>query len=367
MKQIALKNNFGKGMLMVFISMLFASCQSETAENDTVNFDRKAMLENWADELIMPAYQDFEFRIDTLHKSIDALAQSDSKTQLEQTQQLFEEAYLSFQYAKIYEVGPAANLAFRSTVNTFPADTQKVLANIQTGSYNFGGASMIDAQGFPAMEYLLFAKEIQVLNDSSTQSFLQQAADHIHHQVRQILEAWQNGYRSDFVAATGTDIGSSLGQVVNAINKDYEVVKNAKIGFPAGKRSMGQPYPYTAEAPYSNLSLDLAIANVEAVHQLYLGTGFNSGLDGPSLQEYLVEMQTDNGSREPLDEDIHQTLLQVIRDLEEINGPLTSAVFDDKDAVTDAYNSLVDGVILLKSEMPSVLGVLITYQDNDGD
>lgn len=354
--------------MLVFITGLLAwSCTEDDPTDQDVDFDRKAMLTHWADNIILPAYQDFESKVDAFHKSVDQLAKSDAAADLKVSQELFEEVYLSFQSAKIYQVGPAANLALRSTINTFPADTQKVLSNIARSDFDFGSASKIDAQGLPALEFMLFGKRQQVLADSLSQRFLQAAADHMHHQVRQVLEAWNSGYREEFINATGTDIGSSLGQMVNALNKDFEVAKNAKIGFPAGKRSMGQPYPYTAEAPYSGLSLKLVIRNIEAIKALYEGEGLKNQATGVSLKDYVYQMQRSNPGETPLDEDISVTLQEAITALENIPQPFTEAVYSNKPAVNAAYDKLVDGVILLKSEMPSTLGVLITYQDNDGD
>ncbi len=355
-----------QGILALLAGILFSSCKETSDPHQSVNFDRKAMLINWADNLIMPAYLDFEAKIDSFHKSVDALSIEESQASLQLSRALFEDLQLSFQAAKIFEVGPAAQIGFRSAVNIFPADTSKILANISQGDLDFETATNIDAKGLPAIDYLLYARADELLVNDDMQAYLQKCADHIHHQIRQILTAWNGGYREDFIAATGTDIGSSLGQMVNAMNKDFELIKNAKIGFPAGKRTMGTPYPYTAEAPYSDHSLAMAIANVEAIHRLYLGTSFDQSEINLSLRDYLAEMQVVQGE-DALDEDIHQTLLATLAALGNIPAPFSDAVVNHPQEVDAAYQKMIDAVILLKSEMPSVLGVLITYQDNDGD
>jgi len=42
-------------------------------------------------------------------------------------------------------------------------------------------------------------------------------------------------------------------------------------------------------------------------------------------------------------------------------------VDNDGDAVDEAYLAIQQNVRYLKVDMPSAMGVLITYQDNDGD
>ena len=50
-----------------------------------------------------------------------------------------------------------------------------------------------------------------------------------------------------------------------------------------------------------------------------------------------------------------------------INDPLSNEILTNKDDVTTCYSKLQELVPLMKVDMTSALGVLITYQDNDGD
>ena len=53
--------------------------------------------------------------------------------------------------------------------------------------------------------------------------------------------------------------------------------------------------------------------------------------------------------------------------MEQIPAPLSIAVDQYKTEVDAAYLEIQKNVIMLKTDMPSAMGVLITYQDNDGD
>ena len=46
---------------------------------------------------------------------------------------------------------------------------------------------------------------------------------------------------------------------------------------------------------------------------------------------------------------------------------LADAIIDENDKANTIYASLVDLIIMTKSDMPSAMSIAITYQDNDGD
>lgn len=345
--------------------ILFVSCDKEDDGGSKVDFDRKAMLTHWADNIIIPAVENQHTKFTELENAVQTFSGSPSEANLQLLKDEFKQAYLAFQRAKIFEFGPAADVSFRASANTFPVDTAQVKSNISSGSYNLSAASNIDAKGFPALDYLLYAKEDELLQNSGYRTYVQEIAENLQDLAESIENDWDN-YRSEFINASGTDIGSSLGMMVNSINKDYELIKNAKIGFPAGKKTLGQPYPHTAEAFFSGLSLELAIANIEAIHNLYLGKNFGGSGFGPSLDEYLQEVQVETAGQ-PLNEAIDDQFREATQALENVPEPFSEAVVQHQQAVDDAYLAIQKNVVLLKTDMPSALGVLITYQDNDGD
>lgn len=345
--------------------ILLVSCGKEDDGPSAVNFDRKAMLTHWADNIILPAVQNQTLQFTELATAAQSFSANPTEAELQLLKTEFRKSYLAFERAKIFEFGPAADVSFRASANTFPVDTAQVKSNISSGSYNLSAASNIDARGFPALDYLLYKKGDELVQNSSYRTYLIVVVENLQDLAEGIETAWDS-YRQEFINASGTDIGSSLGMMVNAINKDYELVKNAKIGFPAGKKTLGQPYPHTAEAYFSGISLELAIANVEAIHNLYLGRSFDGNSFGPSLDAYLREVQVETADQ-PLDEAIDDQFRESLDALMAVPAPFSEAVVHHQTEVDKAYLAIQKNVVLLKTDMPSALGVLITYQDNDGD
>ena len=65
--------------------------------------------------------------------------------------------------------------------------------------------------------------------------------------------------------------------------------------------------------------------------------------------------------------EINNQINDILTNLLAINDPLSNEIMTNKDDVTTCYSKLQELVPLMKVDMTSALGVLITYQDNDGD
>ena len=50
-----------------------------------------------------------------------------------------------------------------------------------------------------------------------------------------------------------------------------------------------------------------------------------------------------------------------------LTDPLSQGVQGNTAPIEAAYNEIQKLVVLLKTDMPSAMGILITYVDNDGD
>ena len=58
---------------------------------------------------------------------------------------------------------------------------------------------------------------------------------------------------------------------------------------------------------------------------------------------------------------------EAIAALKALTDPLSEQIEGNNDPVLTAFTELQDVIVLLKADVTSVLGVTITYQDNDGD
>ncbi|MFB6258369.1 MAG: imelysin family protein [Flavobacteriales bacterium] len=373
--------SFAFPLLLLFIALASGCEKDKDLDKDQTSsdgaFDRKAMLENYGENLIIPGYKNLKASVGDLESAASDFTSDPKSSKLQTLQDRLVEAYKDWQTVSVYEFGPAKDVALRSFSNTFPTDTGKIEDNIATGSYDLSDFGTEAEKGFPALDYLLFNPyrgDSAVVNAFSSDANASQRQDYLMDVIADlkgnaqgVLQKWKpsgGDHLSTFVNATGTDVGSSLGLLVNELNYDLEIIKNAEIGIPLGKKSMGNPKPKKCQAYYGVRSKELAITHLKSLRDCYLGKGASGDLRG--LDDNLEHIDAEISSG-PLHKAIRDQFSKTLDQLKKIPAPLSEAVVNSSSSVEDAYTELKKLVALLKSDMPSELGVQITYQDNDGD
>jgi uncharacterized protein len=365
-------------MAAAFAAFSLCGCFEPANDDKAVNFDRAAMLANIADRLILPGYARLEESTDALDAAVTKLADAPDSGSAEDARAALRRAWTAWQGCSAYEVGPASQTLLRQRLNTFPTKTSKVEANIASNTWNLETVSNYEAKGFPALDYLLHGRGgsldtlLASLGDSATGKarggYMKAVAGEIADQAAKVRKAWDTGegkYREEFVTKLGTDIGSSLGELVNQFNYDYEILKNPKVGIPLGKKTLGVPLPEKVEAYYGGYSMVLAKAQLHALENLFLGRD-SLGADGPGFDDYLIALGTRYQQGE-LAQTIKDRFIAVRAALEAIPDPLSGSIASETAKVDKAYEELQRMVVLTKTDMPSAFSVTITYQDADGD
>ena len=369
-------------VVLMLAGMMVTSCgEDDNGPNAGDNFDQKGLLEHVGSSLIVPAYQELEQKSGILRDKISSFIASPESSTLEEAKTALFEARIAWQYCSPYQFGPAEESGLASNLNIFPADRSKIERNIENGSYNLGTLANNDAKGFAALEYLLYGKDVtsgEVIQGFADQpqraTYLQNVAELIIATAAEVYAAWSpdgGNYLGEFTSdgALGADAGSSLGKLVNALNLSFERnTRDAKIGIPAGIRSLGITIPEATEAYYAGYSLELALANVDAYKKLFLGQT-REGVKGLGFDDYLKARKaaTTSGSELPLDEAINAQFDAVLGFIDQIENPLDEQIRTDNSRVQQVFAQMQQLAVLLKTDMASALGVVISYQDNDGD
>jgi predicted lipoprotein len=364
--------------LLAATLFLVASCRPDEEELPAAEFDRSAMLQNYGDNVILPNYERLSQSLDTLSNLKDVFIASPTQLNLDNLRQGLKNSWINWMYCSSFEIGPASTVLLRQTINTFPADTTQINLNISLGTYTFGSAANIDAAGFPTLDFLLFgtgANDTEILNAFTIDSdftnrkiYLNDVVEYIESNLDGVYNSWISSggnYISTFKNATGTDVGSSTGMLVNDLNFDYENLKNFRIGIPLGKQTLDIPLPEKVEVLYGKYASELSRHSIRNIENIYLGRS-RSGNDGQGLDDYLAFINANyNGGS--LHDALKSRLADVRMALDAIPNDLGDAVVNNSTPVNDAYLKIVQALVLLKTDMPSSLGILITYQDNDGD
>jgi predicted lipoprotein len=352
------------------------ACQKDNGDSNQTQFDRASMLANYADKLIIPAYKDVQTALEQMISTFDAFSNTPSLAQLEEAQTAWTNAYRAWMYANAYNVGPAAeqglNKSLQEEIATFPASADKIDAALSAGQFNFSDFNR-DARGFLTLEYLLFGglelDNQQVLdlflNRPFRHNYLAGCAANIQSRLGQVLSAWENGYREEFLSRSGTDVGSSTSQLYNEFVKSFEANKNFKIELPLGKRpGQTQAEPQLVEAYYSGQSLEFLRNHLQAIEAIYFGRS-KDGADGPGFRDYLERV---TGGPELVSSTLAQWE-QVQLALENIpdTEPLSELIRNEHPSVEALRIELQKHTRFFKSDMSSLLGIAITFSSGDGD
>ncbi|MEE2919012.1 MAG: imelysin family protein, partial [Bacteroidota bacterium] len=296
-------------------------------------FDRAAFLENAADNIIVPTYATFAQSTQMLESMLQGLNQGDvTGSDIVALRQGLFDANLAWQRAQIFDFGPASNRALLATTNTFPTDTSEIELATQSDTWQGGLSSTLNSSGLPALDWLLFSKD-----ESSTAAVWNNpASGHLRHAQRlsqymaeeavAVLSAWNDSYRGNFVASTGTEAGSSIGELLNAFNRVYEGnIRKQKLGLPNGAMTWsGNPQPSLVEAPFAgDWSIDLLSEGLNACAHLYFGDQANGASSGLGLDDYLTSLG-DVSYGQGLHEDIVGQLVSAQAAVATMDDPLAS-------------------------------------------
>lgn len=354
---------------LIAIFLVLSCSDDDTVGPDTTdNFDRSAMLVFWADSIIIPAYEAYDITLDALVSAKDDFLADKTEPHLIQLRNAWLNAYMAWQHVSMFDIGKAEEIGYRNYVNIYPADTTEIKQLATTGNYNLMLPSTFDAQGFPALDYLLFGlPESALLEQDEYNSYLSDLADRLQALNAEVLDDWKNSFRDSFVQNDGASATASTDKMVNDFLFYYEKFFRAgKIGIPAGVFS-GTPSSIRVEAPYSGeYSKALFLEAFEAIQKLFNGTSYDQSTEGPSLKQYLDHVSEVNQTNFVADDineqwQVASTVSAVLMD------NFRNQVEIDNSKMLNTYDELQKAVVLLKVDMMQALNIQVDFVDADGD
>ncbi len=347
------------GILIGTLVFITACDKNRNNKND---FDKAALLKNFSDNIIQPRYADFKTKIDSLEILFTAFQTNSSTGAFEDVKSHWKACYLSFQRVKTFDFGPAMNSGFKSAIGTFPTDTTQISSNIAAGTYNLATVANADAVGLAALDYLFFNSNAYS-NLTTNPTYAQYCLDVIQKMKSEtdaVVSAWSS-FKSTFIASTGNESTSMFSMLVNDFCQDWEEAKAAKLGIPLGKYSLGIQRPEYIEACYSGYSLPILKASLKSIAEIYSGIGIN-GQDGVGFDDYLIALKKEN-----LNTSIKSTFQTIDGLFSPFNSTLEIELTQNQTALENLFNAISEQVVYIKTDMTASFGILITYQDNDGD
>lgn len=347
---------------VALLGLALSACKKEQGDEDAADFSKSELMENWADNWIIPAYADVHLKVNSLQTVFQTFQLSESSTDFALLQEAWKTAFLSFQRIKLIDFGPAMTVGYQGALGTFPVDTAQVEANISAGTYDLTTFSNIGAIGFSALDYLLFRPNAlaDIVASPARKQYVADVIAKMKSETQAVTQNWLL-YRTTFVNGTGTSSTDDFSELINAFCKDFELIKHGKVGIPIGKQSLGILRPEYLEARYAKFGKESIVENLKALRDLYLGNSL-FGATGKGLDDYLVAL-----GKNDLNTTIQTRFSTLITAASGWNSDVENLMNTDYTTLDEFYNYITASVVYLKTDMTSSFGILITYQDNDGD
>ena len=368
-----------KKTFAIFLTLiLVVACSTDDSGNGTSdNFDRSSMLSNWADNIIIPAYQNFSVKLEAMGTATQAFTSTPNQANLDELRLKCLDAYKAWQHVEMFNIGKAEEITYRFYMNVYPTNTADIQNNIATGTYDLNDVNNQDAQGFPAIDYLIngLADTDQGIisfytTDPDSDNYkivINDISQYMMALTQTVLNDWENGYRDTFVSNSGNTVNSAVNKLVNDFIFYYEKGLRAnKIGIPAGVFS-STPLPEKVEAYYKkDVSKMLAAESLTAVKRFFNGTHFNSNATGSSLVTYLDYLNTIKEGSD-LSFLINNQFNTAEENLLALNNDFTAQINSDNSKMTQTFDELQRAVVLLKVDMLQALNISVDFVDADGD
>lgn len=375
---------FKKNILFLLLAVLTYACgsDSETDLGTTDNFNRETLLINVADNIIIPAFQDFSDKLTALKTSSEAFNNNSNTTNLETLRSSWLQSYKAWQHVEMYDIGKAIDFGtdtrtggtgFSAHFNVFPLTVATVESNISKGAYNFDEIPNYSAQGFPALDYLLYgvaADDTAIIEKYTTNAnavnykkYITDIVDKMIAVNSQILNDWKDNFRDTFVTSTANTATSSLNKLINDFIFNYEKNFRAKkIGIPVGVFS-STSLPEKVEGFYTkDISKQLALEALMSIEKVFNGTSFNGNTSGIGFKNYLEELDRDDIANA-----ITNQIAIARKQINGLNDNLYQQIIDNESNLLNVYSEIQKVVVLLKVDMLNAFNVSLDYADADGD
>ncbi|MEM9723708.1 MAG: imelysin family protein [Bacteroidota bacterium] len=356
-------------LLAVLISTLgIVSCDDDDETVDP-GFDRAAMLESVANNLIIPNFESLQSSVNDLSSAVNAFVQTTTVENLTATRTAWVQAVKDHQHSSAFGFGPGELLLgpYAEVLGAFPVSEEKVEQNMLNADFDLANSFDRDVRGFYAVEYLIYGngisdEEIIAGFDQNRKDYLLLITTELKTTFDNIVSKWKTTYLQAFTNSNGTAAGSSISLYYNEFVKDYENLKNFKIELPAGLTAGQDGVDGSlVEAFYSGISRDLVVEHFENSKNIWFGLS-RSGQEIIGFEEYL---ETVEGGSELI-----ATTKEAITRIDNAIAAIPQGLLSENVGtaqVETLRDELQDNTANFKSSMSSLLGISITFNSGDGD
>lgn len=358
-------------LAMICIFAGGVSPKSATAES----IAKDVLLRNIVRDIIVPGYQELAAKCRALTVSVEDFSNTPTLESFETARKAWIATVVASRQIQWLQTGPIADHEFIASFyysKVLPIRIGNVLSSTNAFEETYLGEIGAVAKGMFTLEYLLFgrkgnpAAETNATNASVLELFSRAESPRCRQYIVALahdLEAKAGQLASDWTASGDQTAAAkfisggqdSLNRIINHLAQNIEQVAEQRINF-----VLQLPHPITRqydriEGSPSGTSLDSVVALLQGAQKLYQGN------DEAGLEAYLKHLNA------PLAGRAKGAFEAAVAAAKAIGVPLEEVVPNNRAPVENAYEKVRALEVLCKTDLPSALGVTITFSSNDGD
>lgn len=357
------KSNIIVIALLMATQLGLVSC----SDNDPLNPENSnpknelytAVLTNLSKKVITQTYVQLNDNAAILIEKIKALSVGDEAA-LQEAKEAWKNTREPWEAGEGFIFGPVDNLGIDPAVDSWPVDVNAInnILNSEAPINSSVIESNNEARGFHALEYFLWGldgnKPASDLTDREIEYILA-VSQNLKEKTQQLVDAWSpsKGNFANTLIETGpsnsadyTSQQTALKELAEGLQGIADEVANQKIETPLNGNG-GSASPKDEESRFShNSKLDFA-NNIRSVQHVYSGN-----YDGSQGQGFSVVIARQDAD---LDAEVKTAISDAIAAIEAIPGTFTDAIENNRDAVQNAQNKVLELSNLIENQvLPAV-------------
>lgn len=370
-------------LLLTASALLGGACSTPTSPPPgptppaavVATFDRSVLLQDLVQRVIVPAYANADTQARDLQKALERFSKGANQANLTAARAAWNRTMDAWMACEMLRFGPAYREHLDQRIAYHPVDVGLIEREIAGGgpvdAAHIAGTG-VTRKGLHAMEHLLYGQGpddpavlrayIMGAHAGRRRTYLSSCAQDVAQRIHAVHEAWASGGEAEaFIRATQSQVDGSLDLAVNAWVEHVEKVRKDKVQAPAGIGTGGEAKPELAEnGPGQRSDRNLRIG-VEQWQRFFTSDG------GVGIDDHLDALRAGNPPPAALTQEVTRAMEQVMTDVDQLQGPLPVAIRSRPEAVVALDSSLKRLTVLLKNDVCSNLGIVVTFSDNDGD
>ena len=192
-------------------------------------------MENYANNIIIPRYNDFKLSIDNLKSSFETFNSNPTISNYNDVHNSWLDSYKKWQYVEMFNIGKAEEIMYFNTMNTYPVNQGRIIDNIDNTNFDLSNPNDWSCQGFPGLDYLLHGigeskSEVVDLYKKNAKygNYANAVISKMVENTNSVVVNWSS-YKSDFISSTNNTATSDFNMLTNDfvyyLRKDLEQIK----------------------------------------------------------------------------------------------------------------------------------------------